>query len=159
MSKLHIVTGLETEAIYKHIYEVNPGLKVTTHAFPEAQLHPTKQVEWVYRLNLRIDTFIITHSPYILTAINNRILAHDVDKKCPAVSRVGGGIAFEDVTAVECRWDSVSEINVSTRDIRLTETRLIGDTTDHATDVLEKDFDEMLEQELLTRKTINKETK
>lgn len=53
---------------------------------PETGLYPEKQVKYVYsvfpRLAALTGTFVVTtHSPYILTALNNLIYAHQVGQK------------------------------------------------------------------------------
>jgi AAA15 family ATPase/GTPase len=47
------------------------------HLFPVSQKHIVSILGWLYQKQQR-DFFITTHSPYILTALNNAILAHDV---------------------------------------------------------------------------------
>jgi AAA15 family ATPase/GTPase len=47
------------------------------HLFPVSQKHIISILGWLYKQKKR-DFFITTHSPYILTALNNAILAYDV---------------------------------------------------------------------------------
>lgn len=78
---------------------------------PEAHLFPTSQAEIVAMLsmlykNQETSFFITTHSPYILSALNNLILAHDVisldkmtEQQFNEANGPGKPIRFEEVSA------------------------------------------------------------
>lgn len=78
---------------------------------PEAHLFPVAQSDVVSFLSLlysdfKTRFFITTHSPYILSAFNNLIMAHDVisaggysKEQLKAANGVSSPIRFEDVSA------------------------------------------------------------
>jgi len=115
---------------------------------PEAHLFPLSQKYIIslisllyYRLNH--DFVITTHSPYILTAMNNLILAHDVatklgKDKLPETVDPDCMIKYEDVRAYTID-------NGKLLDIKDDELRLIGvNVIDSVSDDFASEFDELL---------------
>ena len=114
---------------------------------PEAHLFPTaqKQIALLITLlhNLGHSFVLTTHSPYILTALNNMILSADIretnstkkfEKKFPRQF----DLKFEDVNASTLRDGKLQEILDY-------ENKLIGTSIiDEVSDVFEREFDELL---------------
>lgn len=119
---------------------------------PEAHLFPTAQKRLV-EIFIRLHTirghsfFLTTHSPYILTALNNMILASNViqqkgDSSTEAVRAITGGnvgVGFGDVNAYTIRNGVVENIMDH-------ETQLIGSTIiDSVSDDFDCVFDKLME--------------
>lgn len=114
---------------------------------PEQNLFPKAQKETVEYIIENISSkntlFMMTHSPYILTALNNLILANDV-KEQKGVEAIKGivkeeqCVAFEDVSAY-------SLVDGKTIDIMDKEDRLIGvNLIDSISDEVSNTFDTLL---------------
>lgn len=128
------------------------GYKAGTMSFieePEAHLFPTAQKEIVelfaYIHNkLQHRFFITTHSPYVLTAVNNLILAKDVAQANPGKEIAGMPdidtlVAFEDVRAYTIEDGKL-------RSIMSEEDRLIGSSIiDSVSDEFDSVFDSLLQ--------------
>lgn len=70
------------------------------HLFPISQKHIVSLIALLY--NQKDKSVITTHSPYILTALNNLILANDVKKKGKDIKDIVDEdlcINFDDVSA------------------------------------------------------------
>jgi len=112
------------------------------HLFPVSQKHIISIIALSY--NKRHDNFVITtHSPYILTAINNLILASEVSKE-KSPEQVGKiidldcAIRYEDVKAYTIRQGIVESIMDE-------ENRLIGPTViDSVSDEFDNVFDALI---------------
>ncbi len=112
------------------------------HLFPVSQKHIVSIIALIY--NKRHDNFVITtHSPYILTAINNLILASEVSKQ-KSPEQVGKiidldcAIRYEDVRAYTVRQGIVESIMDE-------ENRLIGPTViDSVSDEFDNVFDALI---------------
>ena len=94
-----------------------------------------------YRFNH--DFVITTHSPYILTAMNNLILAHDVSTKLgqdklPATVDPDCMIKYEDVRAYTI--DNGKLVNIKDDELRLIGVNVI----DSVSDDFASEFDELL---------------
>ena len=116
---------------------------------PEQNLFPKAQKETVEYIVEQISDenslFMMTHSPYILTALNNLILANDV-KTQKGVDSIKGivkeeqCVAFEDVSA----YSLVDGKSISIMD---KEERLIGvNLIDSISDEVSESFDRLLEK-------------
>jgi predicted ATPase len=112
------------------------------HLFPVSQKHIVSIIAIIY--NQRKDNFVITtHSPYILTAINNLILASEVAKeKSPEevgkIIDLDFAIRYEDVKAYTIRQGIVESIMDE-------ENRLIGPTViDSVSDEFDNVFDALI---------------
>jgi AAA15 family ATPase/GTPase len=116
---------------------------------PEAHLFPVSQKYIIELLSLlynkwQYEFVLTTHSPYILTAINNAILAHDVitEKGKEAVKDIFNpdfAIQYEDVRAYTIE-------NGKLLSILDDETRLIGASViDSVSDEFENVFNQLLE--------------
>jgi len=112
------------------------------HLFPVSQKHIISIIALIY--NQRKNNFVITtHSPYILTAINNLILASEVSKE-KSPEQVGKiidldcAIRYEDVKAYTIRQGIVESIMDE-------ENRLIGPTViDSVSDEFDNVFDALI---------------
>ena len=115
---------------------------------PEQNLFPTSQQKMLYSLlefnNTTKDNklLITTHSPYMLTALNNSILAEEVFEKTGKeidLYKKDHRISFEDVAAYKCEDGNVFSIIDE-------ETRLINaDAIDSCSTEINSDFDELLD--------------
>lgn len=112
------------------------------HLFPVSQKHIVSIIALIY--NKKDDNFVITtHSPYILTAINNLILASEVSKeKSPEevgeIIDLDCAIRYEDVRAYTIRKGIVESIMDE-------ENRLIGPTViDSVSDEFDNVFDALI---------------
>lgn len=115
---------------------------------PEAHLFPISQKYIIHIIallyNLNNINFITTHSPYVLTAINNLILAHDVMKKkgedlVSEIIHKNLTINFDDVAA----YTIENGILTSIKDEN---TRLIGmNIIDSVSDDFSEEFDRLLQ--------------
>lgn len=119
---------------------------------PEAHLFPTSQkyiIDIIALLyNANNINFITTHSPYILTAINNLILAYDVMKKNennPEITKIidkNFTINFDDVSAYTIEKGILTSIKDN-------DTRLIGmNIIDSVSDDFSEEFDKLLQLSL-----------
>lgn len=95
------------------------------HLFPDAQNKVMSEILKGY-FNRKTNFFITTHSPYILTALNNSILAYDVinkgkltQDKFTEMSLGSYPISFEDISAFSITKGEL-------RNIKDSEVRLIG---------------------------------
>ena len=118
---------------------------------PEAHIFPTTQKSFVYALvgmlngDIKHNCFIATHSPYILTAFNNVILAgekleasEDNEKKTSAVLGRKQTLKFSEVAAFEVKDGMVKPIMDE-------EFQLISaDAIDSASQEIGADFDYLL---------------
>ncbi len=115
------------------------------HLFPIAQKYIVQIIAFLYNLN-NIN-FITTHSPYILTAINNLILAYDVmnSKGENVVSEIVSKdltINFDDIAAYTIEDGILTSIKDK-------DTRLIGmNIIDSVSDDFANEFDKLLELSL-----------
>lgn len=113
------------------------------HLFPVSQKNIIELLALLYSQNNH-DFVLTTHSPYILTAINNAILAHDVitEKGKEAVKDIFNldfSIQYEDVRAYTIK-------NGKLMSILDDETRLIGASViDSVSDEFENVFNSLLE--------------
>jgi len=115
---------------------------------PEAHLFPISQKHIVSLLSLIHNEFnnnliITTHSPYILTALNNNILTKDVTdlKGFEAVSKITDpslGIDFEKVSAYTIKNGRLT--NIMDKDLRLISSSVI----DSVSEEFDKVFDSLL---------------
>ncbi|NCR24620.1 MAG: ATP-binding protein [Microcystis aeruginosa L111-01] len=111
-----------------------------THLFPSAQRDMVELFTLLYA-NKNCRFFLTTHSPYILTALNNKIMAANV-KPAKAEKSLGykNTIQFQDVSAY-----TIS--NGQTQSILDTEVNLIGiNNLDAVSDELSQEFEEILER-------------
>jgi len=112
------------------------------HLFPVSQKYVVSLLSIIYKRKKR-SLVITTHSPYILTAINNLILAGDVinEKGTNAVMKSIGSlhsIDYEDVSAYTIE-------NGKMKSIMDKDTRLIGASIiDSVSEEFETDFDSLL---------------
>jgi predicted ATPase len=119
---------------------------------PEAHLFPTSQSRIIsmltaLRANLDMGFFVTTHSPYILSALNNNILAGDVKKEKKITDaefrKIGGDgspIDFEDVSAY-------TMASGQTKRITDAEFRMIGgEVLDEVSDHFQVVMNELLER-------------
>lgn len=112
-----------------------------THLFPSAQRDMVELFTLLYA-NKSCNFFITTHSPYILTALNNKIMASTIDQS-EAEKALGykNCILYEDVAAYTID-------NGRTRSIMNTEVNLIGiNKLDAVSNELMQEFDELLEKQ------------
>lgn len=118
---------------------------------PEAHLFPSSQKYIIHIIALLYNNnnvnFITTHSPYILTAINNLILAYDVMKKkdkeilAPIIDK-NLTINFNDVAAYTIENGVLTSIKDE-------ESRLIGmNIIDSVSDDFSEEFDKLLQLSL-----------
>ncbi len=113
------------------------------HLFPNSQRAVMSLVALIY--NTYKHSFVITtHSPYVLTALNNLIFGFDVANKCgyeKMANIIDNAflVKFEDVSAYAVKGDSVSNINDS-------ENRLIGlNVIDSVSEEFSSTFEALLE--------------
>lgn len=119
---------------------------------PEAHLFPTSQSRIIsmltaLRANLDMGFFITTHSPYILSALNNNILAGDVknekkisDAEFKKIGGDGSPIDFEDVSAYTITSGQTKKITDA-------EFRMIGgEVLDEVSDHFQAVMNELLER-------------
>jgi predicted ATPase len=119
---------------------------------PEAHLFPTSQSRIIsmltaLRANLDMGFFITTHSPYILSALNNNILAGDVKKESrisdAEFKKIGGDgspIDFDDVSAYTLSSGQTKKITDA-------EFRMIGaEVLDEVSDHFQAVMNELLER-------------
>lgn len=112
------------------------------HLFPVSQKHIISLIALIY--NKKAHNFVLTtHSPYILTAINNAIMASEVAKKAgkEAVNKIMDldySIKYEDVRAYTIRDGIVESIMDE-------ESRLIGASViDSVSDEFDNIFDSLI---------------
>ena len=116
------------------------------HLFPVSQKHIVSIIALIYR-TMGNGFFITTHSPYILTAINNLIMANDIVLK-KGIEGIAGivdpdhCISFDDVTAYTLEnGELVSIMNKKER--------LIGASIiDSVSDVFDQEFDSLLKRQM-----------
>ena len=84
---------------------------------PEQNLYPTSQVSAIRKLIQNTNSIgrliVTTHSPYILSAVNNFILAYDLRdkiKRCPRGISTNEFIRYEDVSAYKIKDGRVFSI-------------------------------------------------
>ncbi len=112
------------------------------HLFPVSQKHVVSLFGLIYN-NTQHGYVITTHSPYILTAINNMILAKDIatqygEDSLQGIMELQFTIAYEDVRA----YTIEDGVLVSIRD---NNTRLIGENViDSVSDEFGADFDALV---------------
>ncbi|MFM8297145.1 MAG: AAA family ATPase, partial [Microcystis aeruginosa] len=111
-----------------------------THLFPSAQRDMVELFTLLYA-NKNCRFFLTTHSPYILTALNNKIMAANVEPvKAEKSLGYKNTIQFQDVSAY-----TIS--NGQTQSILDTEVNLIGiNNLDAVSDELSQEFEEILER-------------
>jgi AAA15 family ATPase/GTPase len=112
------------------------------HLFPVSQKHIMSLISLLY-YRFNHDFVITTHSPYILTAMNNLILAHDVSTKLgqdklPATVDPDCMIKYEDVRAYTI--DNGKLVNIKDDELRLIGVNVI----DSVSDDFASEFDELL---------------
>lgn len=115
---------------------------------PEAHLFPTSQGYIVSILSLfyremGTNFFITTHSPYIISALNNFILAGDkaeanliTDKEFSKINHGGMSIRFEDVSAYAVR--NGEAVSISDSEYRLIGAEMLDKISEHFEDVMNK---------------------
>jgi len=115
---------------------------------PEAHLFPTSQSHVISALSLlynKVGTrfFVTSHSPYILSALNNFILAGDMvgegkvtEEEFVAINGAGSSIRFEDVSAYTI-VNGVAE-SIADDDYRMIGGELLDNVSEHFEDVLNK---------------------
>lgn len=113
---------------------------------PEAHLFPTAQSRIVSMLsaitsNLDVGFFVTTHSPYVLSALNNNILAGDVkeqgkltDEEYQKISGDGFPLKFEDVAAYTITGGET--IDILDKEFRMIGAQVIDEVSDHFQDVM-----------------------
>ena len=115
---------------------------------PEQNLFPASQQKAVHHLiecnnTVKENKLILsTHSPYILTALNNSILAEDVFKKTgKAIDRYSPEkrVAFTDVAAYQCEDGRI--VSIKDQDTRLID----ADAIDNCSAEINSDFDALLD--------------
>lgn len=115
---------------------------------PEQNLFPETQAEVLYELlecknaNSRNKLVISTHSPYILTALNNAILASDVyDKTHQAVESIplSKMVSFDDVSAYKLEDGKI--ISITDNESRLIDASQI----DVCSSIINEVFDELMD--------------
>jgi hypothetical protein len=111
-----------------------------THLFPSAQRDMVELFTLLYA-NKNGRFFLTTHSPYILTALNNKIMAAAVEPtKVEKSLGYKNTIQFQDVSAYRIN-------NGETESILDTEVNLIGvNNLDSVSDELGQEFEELLER-------------
>ena len=115
---------------------------------PEQNLFPETQAEVLYELlecknaNSRNKLVISTHSPYILTALNNAILASDVyNKTHQAVESIplSKMVSFDDVSAYKLEDGKI--ISITDNESRLIDASQI----DVCSSIINEVFDELMD--------------
>ena len=113
---------------------------------PEAHLFPTSQSRIVSMLtalyaNLNVGFFVTTHSPYILSSLNNNILAGDVKSKgrindSEFIELSGGGypVSFEDVAAYTIS-NGIAK-SISDPEFRMIGAEVLDEVSDHFQEVM-----------------------
>lgn len=108
------------------------------HLYPSAQKAITELLVYVTNATNSDGLYITTHSPYILTVLNNLILAYDVKDKQTLFDK-DLLVPFEDVRAYYIA-------DGGARDLRDTENRLIlADNLDKISEQTALDFDKLLD--------------
>lgn len=121
----------------------NSGLRLyieepEAHLYPSAQKAITELLVYVTNATNSDGLYITTHSPYILTVLNNLILAHDVKDKQTLFDK-DLLVPFEEVRAYYIA-------DGTARDLRDTENRLIlADNLDKVSEQTALDFDKLLD--------------
>ena len=111
------------------------------HLFPTSQKHITQIIALLY--NNGADNFITTHSPYILTALNNLILAYDIKEK--KGSKAIDSIVDEEMCINFDELEAYTIENGVLISIKDKEERLIGiNIIDSVSDDFSNDFDKLL---------------
>ncbi|EGQ9097489.1 AAA family ATPase [Vibrio alginolyticus] len=113
---------------------------------PEAHLFPTSQSSIVSLLSslyskTRTDLFITTHSPYILSALNNLILAGDKvsegkinEEEFKKLNNSGSPVAYEDVSAYTISNGEVKPI--TDNEFRMIGAEMLDDVSGHFENVM-----------------------
>lgn len=113
---------------------------------PEAHLFPTSQSRIVSMLtalcaNLNVGFFVTTHSPYVLSALNNNILAGDVknagnitDDEFRKIGGDGYPINFEDVSAYTISGGTTKKITDA--EFRMIGAEVLDEVSDHFQSVM-----------------------
>ncbi len=113
---------------------------------PEAHLFPTSQSRIISILtslydNLNLGFFITTHSPYILSALNNNILAGDVRKNKNITNdeyqNISGGgypIDFDDIAAYAVSDGTAKSINDS--EFRMIGAEVLDEVSEHFQEIM-----------------------
>ncbi|TON64128.1 hypothetical protein CGH52_24840, partial [Vibrio parahaemolyticus] len=113
---------------------------------PEAHLFPTSQSSIVSLLSslyskTRTDLFITTHSPYILSALNNLILAGDKvsegkinEEEFKKLNNSGSPVAYEDVSAYTISSGEVKPITDD--EFRMIGAEMLDDVSGHFENVM-----------------------
>ena len=112
---------------------------------PEQNLFPQTQVDILYELlkykneNENNKLIISTHSPYILTALNNAILAKDIiDKQKQTIEELPKNkmISFEDVSAYKLENGNI--ISIRNEENRMIDAYQIDDCSTEINEIFEK---------------------
>lgn len=112
------------------------------HLFPTSQKYISEMISLLTNLNNN-KFFITTHSPYILSAVNNFILAHDVfeehgKEKLNEIINYNAALKFENISAY-----SITDGKLN--DIKDYESRLVGiNIIDSVSDDFSEAFDKLL---------------
>lgn len=113
---------------------------------PEAHLFPTSQSRIISMLtalyaNINVGFFVTTHSPYILSSLNNNILAGDVKSKdgitdSEYLDLSGGGypVMFEDVSAYTISGGIAKSIGDT--EFRMIGAEVLDEVSDHFQEVM-----------------------
>lgn len=124
----------------------NPGMlyieEPEAHLFPTSQGHIVSILSEIYS-NLGTSFFITTHSPYILSALNNFILAYDsiaegkiTKEEFVTINGSGSPIKFEDVSAytiIKGQTESISD-----EDYRMVGGDMLDGISEHFESVMNK---------------------
>ena len=118
------------------------------HLFPVAQKDIVSLLGLIYNRKGNYNNFLLTtHSPYILTALNNLLLAHDTikshgEKKVKKIIDPDSAIDFDDMSAYTMK-------NGVLKSILDKDTRLIGSSViDSVSDDFAKSFDSLIELQM-----------
>ncbi len=115
---------------------------------PEAHLFPFAQKDIVKLLTLlyqEVDCsfFITTHSPYILTAFNNLIMAENVKQETgQEIEGCENTVKYEDVAAYTIKDGTIE--NILDDEVKLIGTSIL----DSVSDVLNEEFDHLIDKQL-----------
>lgn len=117
---------------------------------PEAHIYPVTQYEVVKLLSLFVSnsinqTIVTTHSPYIMAAINNMLLAHQTGQKKPhETQKVLPKLLWLDKSRVSAFFVARGMItDMFDQDTGIIDTRYI----DSVSDMINDDFDKLLEMD------------
>lgn len=132
-------------SVFPFIFHNNNNNPIFFIEEPEAHLFPFAQKDIVNLFGLLYqnkgcDFFITTHSPYILTAFNNMIMASNIEKeKKEKISVIEHKVDYNDVAAYTIKNGIVESILDD-------DVNLIGiNILDQVSDILNEEFDKLME--------------